>query len=61
MELDRRQDQRHGHQHDKGRFQVDQAEHNVRAKSDTDANGSGQIASGAAVRLRRRGRWLSQH
>ena len=39
VELDRRQHQRHRDQHDKGGLEVDQAEHDVRAKSDTDADG----------------------
>ena len=45
----------------KRRLEVHQAEHDVRAESHTDADGGRQVAAGAAVRLRRRGRRFSQH
>ena len=51
----------HRYQRDKSRRQIDQAEHDVRAEANPNADCCRQIAPGTAVCLRRYGRWLSQH
>ena len=61
VQLDCGEHQRDSDQYHKGRLEVDQTKHDVRAESDADAYGGRQIPAGAAVHLRRRGRWLSQH
>src|SRR5215213_8021928 len=61
MQLDRSQHQRNGDQHNEGGLEVQQADHDVSAEPDTNADSGRQVTAGAAVRIRRRGRRLSHY